>query len=217
MLSLIVVSPNPLALDDYVTQIVKTSPLMVLEAQDATLKLSDVKTLLQSLTTAPSLHRFVWLKGAHTLTLPAQNALLKVLEEPPAKTSFILTTPQASALLPTIRSRCHIIRLSNNLPSTPDMLAILKEALTQEAGNRLILAATLGRKRPELLTWVTQASRAVALLISDETNPKKLEFLGTLGRLLTLAHADLQRNVATNLVLQHLFLSLPTLRSRPKL
>ncbi|MBM3602210.1 MAG: hypothetical protein FJX22_00295 [Alphaproteobacteria bacterium] len=43
---------------------------------------------------------------AHSMTRQAQNALLKSLEEPPAQTLILLTTPLASALLPTIRSRC---------------------------------------------------------------------------------------------------------------
>jgi DNA polymerase-3 subunit delta' len=43
---------------------------------------------------------------AHSMTRQAQNALLKSLEEPPAQTLILLTTPLPSALLPTIRSRC---------------------------------------------------------------------------------------------------------------
>ena len=35
----------------------------------------------------------------------AQNKLLKILEEPPAKTHFVLITPSKAALLPTVRSR----------------------------------------------------------------------------------------------------------------
>lgn len=43
----------------------------------------------------------------------AQNALLKVLEEPPAFMVFILVCQSASALLPTVRSRCVTITLQN--------------------------------------------------------------------------------------------------------
>ncbi len=44
---------------------------------------------------------------AELLASPAQNALLKTLEEPPASTYIILVTMQQDRLLPTIRSRCH--------------------------------------------------------------------------------------------------------------
>ena len=43
---------------------------------------------------------------AQDLTEPAQNALLKILEEPPAYGTFLLLTTNAGRILPTIRSRC---------------------------------------------------------------------------------------------------------------
>ncbi len=42
---------------------------------------------------------------AHLLTIAAQNALLKVLEEPPARSFLMLISSNAEALLPTVRSR----------------------------------------------------------------------------------------------------------------
>lgn len=49
---------------------------------------------------------------AHRMTVEAQNALLKILEEPPAHLSFILTCENRSLLLPTIRSRSQIFTLA---------------------------------------------------------------------------------------------------------
>jgi len=48
---------------------------------------------------------------AERLTTQAMNALLKTLEEPPADTVLILTCSNRSRLLPTIVSRCQILRL----------------------------------------------------------------------------------------------------------
>lgn len=48
---------------------------------------------------------------AQTMSEQAQNALLKILEEPPEGILFLLTCPSASALLPTIRSRALILTL----------------------------------------------------------------------------------------------------------
>ncbi len=45
----------------------------------------------------------------HTITHQAQNALLKVLEEPNSATQFILLTTHIHGLLPTVRSRLHIV------------------------------------------------------------------------------------------------------------
>jgi DNA polymerase-3 subunit delta' len=46
--------------------------------------------------------------AARRFTPIAQNKLLKIIEEPPSKTHFILMTPSKSGLLPTIRSRLPI-------------------------------------------------------------------------------------------------------------
>ncbi len=52
------------------------------------------------------------IERAETITVQAQNALLKILEEPPAGTVFLLLTDSADKLLPTVRSRCVILNLS---------------------------------------------------------------------------------------------------------
>lgn len=55
---------------------------------------------------------------AENLTPDAQNALLKVLEEPPEGTIFILGASSEDQLLPTVLSRCQIVNLS--MPATSD-------------------------------------------------------------------------------------------------
>jgi DNA polymerase III delta' subunit len=59
---------------------------------------------------------------ATSLAPPAANALLKTLEEPPARTVFVLCTTAPEQLLPTIRSRCQRVRFAggNALPSDAD-------------------------------------------------------------------------------------------------
>jgi hypothetical protein len=59
--------------------------------------------------------RIITIDGAHTMTAKAQNALLKLLEEPPQQTIFLLTADSLEGVLPTIRSR--VQQLSLNLPS----------------------------------------------------------------------------------------------------
>ncbi|MFC1576113.1 DNA polymerase III subunit delta' [Candidatus Omnitrophota bacterium] len=49
---------------------------------------------------------------AHAMTQEAQNSFLKTLEEPPNDTTFILVSRSEAALLPTIASRCHVIKFS---------------------------------------------------------------------------------------------------------
>ncbi len=65
------------------------------------------------------------IERAHKLTVAAQNALLKLLEEPPEYAAFLLLTDNAQALLPTLRSRCALERLpAPAAPEPPDPEAI---------------------------------------------------------------------------------------------
>ncbi len=57
----------------------------------------------------------------------AANALLKLLEEPPANTFFFLVSHSPNLLLPTIRSRCGVLRCSS---LNADMLKLAVEAAT---------------------------------------------------------------------------------------
>lgn len=50
--------------------------------------------------------RIVLIDAVDNLNIPATNALLKILEEPPANVVFIMICQQISAILPTVRSRC---------------------------------------------------------------------------------------------------------------
>lgn len=58
-------------------------------------------------------YKFYIIRDSEKLTVQAQNALLKVLEEPPAFVVFILITTSASLLLPTIVSRAPVFRMQS--------------------------------------------------------------------------------------------------------
>jgi len=55
--------------------------------------------------------RVVLIDSVDQLTIAAENAILKLLEEPPAKTLFLLVTHQLSAVLPTVRSRARVEKM----------------------------------------------------------------------------------------------------------
>jgi len=60
------------------------------------------------------------IKEGQKMNIPAQNALLKFLEEPPASSVIFILTEKKESLLPTVVSRCRIISLS---PSRPEEIA----------------------------------------------------------------------------------------------
>lgn len=90
---------------------------------------------------------------AQAMSEQAQNALLKVLEEPPPAVLFLLTVPSASMLLPTVRSRSQLFRLDGGEPCTadPKLLSDLAAALCAPGEAELLfLTAPLIRDKESL-------------------------------------------------------------------
>jgi DNA polymerase III subunit delta' len=78
------------------------------------LRIDQIRELIRMLALKPfsAVHRVVIIADAQTMNAESGNALLKILEEPPAGTILILTALQRTDLLPTIASRCRHIRFS---------------------------------------------------------------------------------------------------------
>ncbi len=95
--------------------------------------------LFMHLTPAEGGWRVVIVDGAEDLNRNAANALLKVLEEPPARAVLLLTCNAPGRLLPTIRSRCRRLELSPL--ADPDMEALIAHYLPDldpDARGRLV-------------------------------------------------------------------------------
>ena len=74
--------------------------------------------------------RIVIIDGADAMNRNAANALLKMLEEPPAQTLLLLVSHNLGAMLPTIKSRCRSLKLSPL--SDTDLARIVSPAPTAE-------------------------------------------------------------------------------------
>lgn len=85
--------------------------------------------------------RVVIVDAVDDLNAESANALLKGLEEPPARTLFLLVSHAPGSVLPTIRSRCHRLTLR---PLDADDLARALAAATGEQPNEAVVAAGEG-------------------------------------------------------------------------
>ena len=104
---------------------------------------------LQRLFTTTSTYspwRAVVIDAADDLEPGGANALLKSLEEPPPSTIFLLVSHAPERLLPTIRSRCRVLRLGPLGRS--DMEAALRLALPDAAPSEIATLATVGGGAP---------------------------------------------------------------------
>ncbi len=84
--------------------------------------------------------RIVIIRDAHLMTREAQNALLKILEEPPDRVFFILTSSNEDKLLQTIISRCSRYLMSN-LTENEMKEFVSKNAITLKDTELLLLLA----------------------------------------------------------------------------
>jgi len=84
--------------------------ILTVDKQDNKLIISvdQIRELKQGVLVVPndSEKKAYIVREADTMNINAQNAFLRLLEEPPAHAVFILSTTNPAALLPTVRSRC---------------------------------------------------------------------------------------------------------------
>ena len=82
---------------------------------DGSIKIDELRSVRNELykQTYAGKNRAVIIKNVHIMNDNAVNAMLKMLEEPPDGTYFLLTGVE-QRVLPTIRSRCHIVRIGSN-------------------------------------------------------------------------------------------------------
>ncbi|MEL7447457.1 MAG: DNA polymerase III subunit delta' [Pseudomonadota bacterium] len=106
------------------------------------ISVAQIRAMQRRLTTRPTLgsRRAIIINPADDMEAGASNALLKSLEEPPRGTFFLLVTHRPSRLLPTIRSRCRILRF----PTISD--ANITRMLGSDADQAAVKAACLAAR-----------------------------------------------------------------------
>ncbi len=149
---------------------------------------------------------------AHTMNREAANAFLKSLEEPPSSSIIILVTSRANHLLPTILSRCQILRfvpLSHREvkeiliekgvdPSQAEEIAALAQG---SAGKALDLALGKGRELLEYAQGLHQGTLPpLSPLGQRPWKREKEEVLKLLGLLRTLLKRDVERERGSSIL-----------------
>lgn len=101
--------------------------LICIDEGDAEIKVEHARSIQNESAVLPNdgSRKVFILHGAEHMNPSAQNALLKVLEEPPRYVFFLLTAAQPGLLLQTIRSRCTIYQLEPQPISLTDDPALL--------------------------------------------------------------------------------------------
>lgn len=197
--------------------------IQIVSPSGAWTRIDQIRELQKRIVYRPleGVRKVVILREAERMNLEAANCLLKTLEEPPAESVLLLLTANLDALLPTIRSRCQIIKFN---PLPPNELARYlnerfhlaeREALSVAtlAGGAVGRALTHLKSRdaeeaqtdphadeeiPEILTTT---DRLAAFRIAEHygDNPDELDALVEWYRDLLLLHQDVSTDLLVHI------------------
>lgn len=109
--------------------------------------------------------RVVIIDEAHMMNRHGENAILKILEEPPAHALILITATTPGALLPTIRSRCRVLQLAPL--DRPHMKVVLSRSAPNLSGDEIdrLIAISGGSAG-----FALKVARTESLPLIDELN-----------------------------------------------
>ncbi|KXZ40637.1 DNA polymerase-3 subunit delta' [Alkalithermobacter thermoalcaliphilus JW-YL-7 = DSM 7308] len=155
------------------TQKIENSPdIKILNPEGAYFKVSQIRQITVDISVRPYSNKKIYiLNQADKMTIQAQNALLKTLEEPPSYAVIILITDNIYSLLDTIKSRCEIVRFTL-LPQ-------------QEIENYLIQKENIPKDRARFISCFSSGilSRALDFIYKENIDEYRnfiVEFINTL-------------------------------------
>jgi DNA polymerase III delta prime subunit len=189
---------------------IETTDIVYLTDENDRIGIDAVRAFDRQLILTPYQSPFVAgvILQADRLTVEAQNALLKVLEEPAPHVVYFVETASSDLLLPTIVSRLTL--LSGETPAAiltadNECKKTIQELLSSSPGKKLTIIETIATDRIKTKEWVEKAIVTCrAMLLEDVKNSTLL----ILTRKLLIARGELALNINPKLVLDTVFLSL---------
>jgi len=137
--------------------------------------------------------RVFLIEDADKLNEASANALLKVLEEPPHTSHIVLLTSRPAMLLPTIRSRCQMVRFS---PVSPEDIEVhlLKNKIASAGEARIrarVARGSLGRAiADEFDDYIDQRKAMLAVLRALALNDDRVQLLRAAEEFTDAGHKD---------------------------
>ena len=165
----------------------------------------DIKKFLQN-KPYENTHKIIFINSSHLLTPQAQNSLLKTLEEPPDNSLIFLITTNIDKLLPTVISRCQIIKDNQTpLTKTPKenlFIEVEKNLKNLNPGQKITLAGKFAYPKTKAKSFCKDSIHHLKSLLKESPTNKTATNL-------KLAHSTLLRlenNIDPKLSLEHFFL-----------
>lgn len=150
----------------------------------------------------------------HKATAEAQNSLLKILEEPPADSLFVLTSGFEELILPTVVSRCKIVKDTarhKDIPIDEGTFNLLRQILQSSPGNRLLISQKITGKKEDSLKFLDSLLTIMKNMLSNPHKEVNLTVrqIGSITSKILNARSYLQKNINPKATLDILLLSFP--------
>ncbi|MBP7875450.1 hypothetical protein KA012_00455 [Candidatus Woesebacteria bacterium] len=146
---------------------------------------------------------------ADLLSLPAQQAFLKLLEEPPAHTRFWLVTDKPQTLIETIHSRCTTVSIPGDATQKSTGPSISKslrdvsiESIKNSTYSQLVTLAAVAKDRAEALDWCDYLLEICRSTNAEDSRSSQAILLATMEQL--------QQNANTKLSLEECLFQIKT-------
>lgn len=250
MIARLLLSPNPDKIKKEILKIlavrfggIKSHPDVLYFERNEKLGIAQVRKIKEHFSLKPfsATGRGVVLEDTEVLTIEAQNALLKTLEEPPKDAVLILGAGSTANLLPTVLSRCQIIHLQDPMPHIPSeatpeaseagFAEDIKKLLSADMEERFNYVETL-KNREEFLYFLVKTFRQMlqpprrrcqtrqerltfrpSLDYAQDRRLARLEVINFLKELLE-AEEWAKQNVNIRAILEYLMLVMPKISQK---
>ncbi len=142
-------------------------------------------------------------------SIDAQNAMLKILEEPPLDTQIFLLA-QTDNLLPTVLSRCKVVKLEETKQKIDENIFLEFQNLIQaNISEKFYFAQEKSKDKKELLKWIEDSAKIISEKIKEEENQIKIQNYYLSLKKLNEAHYQLiKTNVQPRFIMENLLLSI---------
>jgi DNA polymerase-3 subunit delta' len=148
----------------------------LIRIEGLSIKVDEVRELITRTSWSPSVgnYRVVVIEDADRLTESAANALLKVVEEPGARTVWLLCAPTLTDVLPTIRSRCRHLTLRTPSTTAVAKLLIERDGIDPEMAEFAASAAQGHIGRAKHLATIEEARKTREKILNISFSVKDL-------------------------------------------
>ncbi|GDX62115.1 hypothetical protein LBMAG33_4250 [Candidatus Levyibacteriota bacterium] len=183
--------------------------------KEISLGIEAIKLMQETIYLAPfrGKTKAIIIEGCDRITPQAQNALLKILEEPPPHVVMILLASTKNVFLPTILSRCLIFELKYHLNISKDeedkILETLYKIQNGSIGEKMAIAESFSKKKELTREQILSFLENILFILHRKIIQNDINMNTSIIRMIQKTHTIINTtNANPRLMLESLFISL---------